>query len=143
MPESLPKRFVFLVLTFLSHVPQHSCIDVITSERNKMPQEDGHFVIPGLDLNSLNTFTMCGRFNIYQFIVHSEVINRTYEYEAYTEAQGSAYFANPQIFLCTRNPVYDLPIECQICPKYLPVMLGYLPRLINLKDKTHIQQNSL
>ena len=26
----------------------------------------------------------------------------------------------------------DLPIECQICPKYLPVMLGYLPRLINL-----------
>ena len=86
MPESLPKRFVFLVLTFLSHVPQHSCIDVITSERNKMPQEDGHFVIPGLDLNSLNTFTMCGRFNIYQFIVHSEVINRTYEYEAYTEA---------------------------------------------------------
>ena len=63
MPKFISKWFISIILTSVSHFPQHSCINVITSERNKKPQEDGHFVIPGPDLKSLDTFTMCGRFN--------------------------------------------------------------------------------
>ena len=62
------ERFLFLVITL---IPVHNCIMVITSEKNERPQLDGHFVIPGLNLSSLDTFTMCGRFNIYQFFVET------------------------------------------------------------------------
>ena len=75
------------MITFLlfSHLPFHNCIEVITTERNERPQRDAHFVIPGLNLSSLDTFTMCGRFNIYQFIVHSEVDSGKYQYKEWTE----------------------------------------------------------
>ena len=72
------ERFLFLVITL---IPFHNCIMVITSERNERPQRDAHFIIPGLNLSSLDTFTMCGRFNIYQFIVHSEVDSGKYQYK--------------------------------------------------------------
>ena len=72
------ERFLFFVITL---IPVHNCIMVITSERDERPQLDGHFVIPGLNLSSLGTFTMCARFNIYQFIVHSEVDSGKYQYK--------------------------------------------------------------
>lgn len=83
--ELIHKRFICLILTLVSNFSQHICNNIITSERNEKPQEDGHFVIPGLDLNSLDTFTMCGRFNVYQFIVHSEIYNGKYRFASYRE----------------------------------------------------------
>ena len=62
----------------LYHLPYHNCIVVITSDKNERPQLDAHFVVPGLNLSSLTTFTMCGRFKIYQFRVQSNVTNGTY-----------------------------------------------------------------
>ena len=73
--------WLLISLVLLPHLRVHICIEVITSERNERPQRDGHFVIPGLNLSSLGTFTMCGRFNIYQFIVHSEVDSGKYQYK--------------------------------------------------------------
>ena len=64
----LLKTIIVLILRFRIH----TCIEVITSERNVIPKADAHFVIPGLNLSSLGTFTMCGRFNIYQFQVQGE-----------------------------------------------------------------------
>ena len=75
------ERWMFLITLMIFSLPVHNCIEVITSERNERPQVDGHFVIPGLNLSSLDTFTMCGRFNIYQFIVHSEVDSGKYQYK--------------------------------------------------------------
>ena len=78
------ERWLFLTLLILS-IPVHNCIVVITSERNERPQLDGHFVIPGLNLSSMDNFTMCARFNIYQFIVHSEVDWSKYRYKGWHE----------------------------------------------------------
>ena len=75
------KRCLFFITLMIFSLPVHKCIEVITSERNERPQLDGHFVIPGLNLSSLDTFTMCARFNIYQFIVHSEVVSGKYQYK--------------------------------------------------------------
>ena len=79
------ERWLFLVSLIIFSFPLHKCIEVITSERDERPQRDGHFAIPGLNLSSLDTFTMCGRFNIYQFIVHSEVDSGKYQYKEWTE----------------------------------------------------------
>ena len=64
---------MFLIVS--SGVSLHKCIEVITSERNERPQSDAHFLIPGLNLSSLETFTMCGRFMIYQFRVAENVFS--------------------------------------------------------------------
>ena len=79
------ERWLFLVSLIIFSFPLHKCIEVITSERDERPQRDGHFAIPGLNLSSLDTFTMCGRFNIYQFIVHSEVGSGKYQYKDVSE----------------------------------------------------------
>ena len=81
MKRSYPLLFVILLINFLPH----NCILVITSEMNKRPQPDAHFIIPGLNLSSLDTFTMCGRFNVHQFIVQSSVVDGKYKYETYKE----------------------------------------------------------
>ena len=73
--------WVSYMILILSTIPVHNCIMVITTERNERPQIGSHFIIPGLNLSSLDTFTMCGRFNIYQFIVHSEVDSGKYQYK--------------------------------------------------------------
>ena len=65
--------YMFLIVS--SGVSLHNCIEVITSERNERPQPDAHFLIPGLNLSSLDTFTMCGRFMIYQFTVADNVFS--------------------------------------------------------------------
>ena len=62
--------FIF-TLILLVHLPGNNCIMVITSKRNERPQLDGHFVIPELNISSLDTFTMCGRFKTYQYIVQN------------------------------------------------------------------------
>ena len=62
-------KFILYICLFI--FPQLNCIMVITSERNEKPQPDAHFILPGLNLSSLENFTMCGRFNIYQFFVET------------------------------------------------------------------------
>ena len=62
-------KFILCFCLFI--FPQLNCIVVITSERNEKPQPDAHFILPGLNLSSLENFTMCGRFNIYQFFVET------------------------------------------------------------------------
>ena len=74
-----------MALFVITLIRVHNCIMVITAERNERPQRDGHFIIPGLNLSSLDTFTMCGRFNIYQFIVHNEVDRGKYLYKDRSE----------------------------------------------------------
>ena len=72
------KWLLFLII--FSSFSHHHCIVVITSERNERPQTDSHFIIPGLNLSSLDTFTMCGRFKINQFLLESNiVVNGTYK----------------------------------------------------------------
>ena len=90
--------WLLISLVLLPHLRVHICIEVITSERNERPQRDGHFVIPGLNLSSLGTFTMCGRFNIYQFIVHSEVDSGKYYYKVELQT-----IHNPPIFTITEK----------------------------------------
>ena len=84
--------WLLISLVLLPHLRVHICIEVITSERNERPQRDGHFVIPGLNLSSLGTFTMCGRFNIYQFIVHSERDSGKYYYKVELVANYPSVF---------------------------------------------------
>ena len=76
----------FFWLVIYSHLPLYNCIAIITSEINKRPQKDAHFVIPGLNLSSLDSFTMCGRFKIYQFTVQSKVVNGTYRIKSNYES---------------------------------------------------------
>ena len=99
------ERFLFFIT--LIHV--HNCIEVITSERGGSPQLDAHFIIPGLNLSSLGTFTMCARFNIYQFIVHSEVVSGKYQFKDYDELGqgifpgfGTYSFVNCDEVYCSR-----------------------------------------
>ena len=37
---------------------------VITTDVDERPRPDAHFIIPNLNFSILETFTMCGRFNI-------------------------------------------------------------------------------
>ena len=62
---------LYFSLIIFSHCSHCSCIVVITSETNEMPQPDAHFVIPDFNdtLSGLYNFTMCGRFKIYQYRV--------------------------------------------------------------------------
>ena len=76
---------LFITLALFPHLPVHNCLEIITSERHERPQRSAHFVIPGLNLSSLDTFTMCGRFKTYQFMVHSEVVNGEYRYKEGSE----------------------------------------------------------
>ena len=78
---------VFIIISFL--LPSHECIMVITTDVDERPRPDAHFIIPNLNFSSLETFTMCGRFNIYQFIVANRIVNGKYEYNgSYEMFQG-------------------------------------------------------
>ena len=93
-------------MLFFSIFPGHNCIVVITSKRNEKPRLDANFVIPDLDLGSLDTFTMCGRFNIYQFIIHSKVVRGNYVYdETLFEFQQGIFpgFGTYSLFDCARD----------------------------------------
>ena len=93
-------------LLFFYIFPGHNCIVVITSKRNEKPRIDANFVIPNLDLSSHDTFTMCGRFNIYQFIIHSKVVSGKYVYNE-TFFEGNEFqqgifpgFGTYSLFVC-------------------------------------------
>ena len=83
MQKLMQIRLLLFSLMILVHFPCHHCILIIESEQNEFPQPDAHFVIQNLTktLNNLDNFTMCGRFNIYQFKVgNTSVVNGKYEY---------------------------------------------------------------
>ena len=95
-----------IYLLFFYIFPGHNCIVVITSKRNEKPRIDANFVIPNLDLSSHDTFTMCGRFNIYQFIIHSKVVSGKYVYNE-TFFEGNEFqqgifpgFGTYSLFVC-------------------------------------------
>ena len=70
----LKNLFWYCILIF-SCFSRHNCILVITSEENERPMLDAHFVIPNLNLSSVETMTLCGRFKTHQFTVAKEVSN--------------------------------------------------------------------